>query len=156
PGARMTTEALRGRQFAVIEAVHLAGEPEGAELVWPLRALGPAMDTFALQPPAGIAEPHMDPPDPVPYLDEGLMLGQPHGAALDRFVAAAGPDSNATLLAAELRHVAGALHRAAPGHCALATLDASVLTFEVGMLVDEALRLAVRVDLDRLAAAVEP
>jgi len=51
------------------------------------------MDTFAMVPPAGIAELHMDPPEPVPHTADGLMLGDLPGEAIDRFVATAGPGS---------------------------------------------------------------
>ena len=60
-------EPVRGKSFAVVEAVFLCGEEEAATLLEPLRQLGPAMDTFASMPPAGIAELHMDPRDPMPY-----------------------------------------------------------------------------------------
>ena len=59
-------EHLRGGKFAVVEAVYIGTEADGADLLAPLRALGPAMDTFAMVPPVGIAELHMDPPEPVP------------------------------------------------------------------------------------------
>jgi FAD binding domain/Berberine and berberine like len=130
-------EPLRGRQFVVVEAVVLGDEREGAELLQPLRELGPAMDTFAMVPPVGIAELHMDPPKPVPYTGEGMMLGELTAKAIDDFVAAAGPGSGSPLLSAEIRHVGGALARSAPHHGALATLDASFLTFAVGMVLDE-------------------
>ncbi len=45
----------------------------------PLRDLGPAMDTFAVQPPAGIAGLHMDPPEPAPYAAYGMLLGRAAG-----------------------------------------------------------------------------
>jgi len=149
-------EPLRGRSFAVVEAVYLGSEADGAELLRPLRALGPALDTFAVVPPAGISELHMDPPDPVPYLGEGFMLGQLDGDAIDRLVAAAGPGSGSPLVSAELRHLGGALHRSAPHHGALATLDASFLSFSVGLLLDEAARGGVRAQLDAVAAALAP
>ncbi|HEX4753242.1 MAG TPA: FAD-dependent oxidoreductase, partial [Solirubrobacterales bacterium] len=68
-------EPMRGGSFAIVEAVALLGEAEAAELLAPLRELGPAVDTFAMQPPAGIAGLHMDPPDPVPYAGAGMLLG---------------------------------------------------------------------------------
>ena len=84
-------DPLRGGKFVVVEATVIGDEQEGAELLRPLRELGPAMDTFAMVPPVGIAELHMDPPDPVPYTGEGMMLGELSDATIDAFVAAAGP-----------------------------------------------------------------
>ncbi len=147
-------EPLRGGQFAVVEAVVMGSEAWGSELLRPLRELGPAMDTFAIVPPVGISELHMDPPDPVPYTGEGQMLGELDAAAIDRFVAAAGPKSGSPLVSAEIRHLGGALHRSASHHGALATFDSSFLTFGVGMVFDEETYRANREQLDFLRAAL--
>jgi FAD/FMN-containing dehydrogenase len=149
-------EPVRGRDFAVVEAVVLGDEAYGVELIQPIRELGPAMDTFAMVPPAGIAELHMDPPDPVPYTGDGQMLGEIDAEAIDRFVAAAGPESGSPLVSAEIRHVGGALSRPQPHHGALASLDASYLTFSVGMVFDEASRDANLGQLGRIADALAP
>jgi FAD/FMN-containing dehydrogenase len=149
-------EPLRGGQFAVVEAVVLATKAEGEELLEPLRNLGPQMDTFAMVPPVGIAELHMDPPNPVPYTGEGMMLGELTGSVIDAFVDAAGPASGSPLLSAEIRHVGGALARSAPHHGALATFDAAYLTFGVGMALDEAMYRANRAQLELLRTALAP
>jgi FAD/FMN-containing dehydrogenase len=65
------------------------------------------------------------------------MLDQLDHAAIDNFVAVAGPGSGSPLVSAEIRHVGGALSRPAEGHGALGTFDASFLTFGVGMVMDE-------------------
>lgn len=149
-------EPLRGGRFAVVEAVVLGDEREGAELLEPLRALGPAMDTFALVPPVGISELHMDPPEPVPSTGDAQMLGELTDAALDAFLAAAGPGSGSPLLSVELRHVGGALGRQKPGNGALASLDAAFLTYGVGMVLDEDTYRANREALARVREALAP
>jgi FAD/FMN-containing dehydrogenase len=130
-------DAIRGRKFAMVDAVVIGDERHGADLLRPLRALGPEIDTFAPMAPAGIAELHMDPPEPVPYTADGMMLGELTGEAIDAFVEVAGPGSGSPLLLAEIRHVGGALTRAQPHHGALATFDASYLTLGVGLAFDE-------------------
>lgn len=149
-------EPLRGRQFAVIEAVVLGDEALGTELLAPLRALGPTLDTFAMVPPVGIAELHMDPPTPLPYVGDGQLLGSLPDAAIDAFVAAAGPTSGSPLVSAEIRHLGGALSRSAPNHGVLDTLDASFMTFGVGIVADEGSHRANRSALDVIAAALAP
>ena len=149
-------EHIRGRNFAMVDAVILADEHRGAELLRPLRALGPEIDTFAIVPPAGIAELHMDPPDPVPYTADGMMLGDLPGEAIDRFVAVAGPGSGSPLLLAEIRHVGGALRRPLPHHGALGTFDASYLTLGVGLVFDDATHRASQERLELLADAFAP
>jgi FAD/FMN-containing dehydrogenase len=156
PPIELVPEPMRGRDFVVVEAVVMGDEGHGAGLLRPMRELGPELDTFAMVPPVGIAELHMDPPTPVPYVGEGMMLGDLDDEAIDRFVAAAGPDSGSPLLSAEIRHVGGALARPQPGQGALGTLDASYLTFGVGMVLDEQTYRANRGQLDALARAFAP
>jgi FAD binding domain/Berberine and berberine like len=149
-------EPVRGGKFAVVEAVYIGDQASGSDLLRPLRDFGPAMDTFAMVPPAGIAELHMDPQRPVPYTGEGQMLGKLDGAAIDRFVDAAGPDSGSPLVSAEIRHVGGALTRPQPHHGALSTLDADYLTFGVGMVLGEPMYHSNRAQLAKIAEAFGP
>ena len=149
-------EPVRGGKFVVVEAVYMGDEASGADILRPLRELGPVMDTFAMVPPAGIAELHMDPPSPVPYAGEGQMLGPLDRAAIDRFVAVAGPESGSPLLSVEIRHVGGALSRPQAHHGALSTFDAAYLTFGVGMVLDEPMYRANRAQLARMAEAFGP
>src|SRR6185503_8386714 len=64
PPFPVVPEPLRGKAFAIVEAVVIGDEARGAELVAPMRALGPAMDTIGLVPAASITALHMDPPQP--------------------------------------------------------------------------------------------
>jgi hypothetical protein len=114
------------------------------------------MDTIQPVEPVGITELHMDPPNPVPYIGAGQMLGPLDSAAIDRFVDAVGPDSGSPLLSVELRHLGGALHRPQPHHGALSTFDADFLTFGVGMVLDEAMFRANRMQIEKLEAALGP
>jgi FAD/FMN-containing dehydrogenase len=149
-------EHLRGGRFAVVEGFYIGTEADGAELMAPLRALGPAMDTFAMTPPAGIAELHMDPPDPVPYTGEGMMLDGLDAVAIERFVRAAGPGSDSPLVSAEIRHLGGAIGRTGEGHGALAAIDAEFLTFSLGMVFDEETYRANRRQLQMVRHALTP
>ena len=55
-------EPMRGQSFVVVEMAYLGDEASASELLAPLRALGPAMDTFAPATPADLLQLHMDPP----------------------------------------------------------------------------------------------
>jgi FAD/FMN-containing dehydrogenase len=114
------------------------------------------MDTFAMVPPVGISELHMDPPEPVPSTGDAQMLEELTGAALDAFVEAAGPGSGSPLISVELRHVGGALGRQRPGNGALASLDAAFLTYGVGMVLDDDTYRANREALARVREALAP
>jgi FAD/FMN-containing dehydrogenase len=149
-------EPLRGNKYVVVEGIYMGDEASGGDLMQPIRDLGPAMDTFAMVEPVGLAELHMDPPTPVPYTGAGHMLGKLDAAAIDRFLAAAGPESSSSLVSSEIRHLGGALHRPKTGNGALATFDADFLTFGVGIVVDEASYRAHRSAIDAHADAFEP
>jgi hypothetical protein len=149
-------EPLRGNAFVLVEAVSTGSAAELDELLRPLRALGPSMDTFATQPPAGIAELHMDPPHPVPYVSDHQLLGPLGPQTLDAFVAVTGPDSGSPLVSVELRHLGGALARAGEGHGALATLPGAFAFFGVGMAVEPGLTAASEAQLGVVTEALAP
>jgi len=108
----------------VLELVFLGDKADGDELTEPLRALRPA----------GIAELHMDPREPMPYVGEGQLLGRLDEAGIAAFVAAAGPGSGSALVSAEIRHLGGALARPQARQGSLGTLDCQFMTFGVGAL----------------------
>jgi hypothetical protein len=149
-------EPMRGQSFAVIEAIYCGDAAAGEELVAPLRALGPAMDTIAAQPPAGIGELHMDPPEPAPYTADSLLTGDLPAAAIDALLEAVGPGSGSQLVSVELRHCGGAFSRAPEGAGALAKLPGNFLAFGVGIVpVPEAMAPS-RAWLAAFKAALEP
>ena len=127
-------EPMRGNSYAVIEAIFCGSEAEAGDLLAPLRALGPIMDTVAPGPPVSIAELHMDPPEPSPWVGAGMMASELPAAAIDAVIDAVGPDSGSQLISAEIRHCGGALSRAAEGAGALAKLPGEFLAFGVGIV----------------------
>jgi FAD/FMN-containing dehydrogenase len=147
-------EPLRGNSFVLVEAYFLGSDADGAELLAPLRALGPVIDTVAMVPPVALAEMHMDPPNPVPYLGEGIVLGDLPASAIDEFVAAAGPVSGSGLVSVEIRHSGGALARSGERHGALDVFPGSYLSFAVGMVLDEASAAKTREDLARVIGSL--
>jgi FAD/FMN-containing dehydrogenase len=149
-------EPLRGSAFAVVEVVCLTDAAQGDELLAPLRALGPAIDTVATVPPAEIAELHMDPPEPVPYIGQHQLLGALPARAIDDLLAVAGPGSGSPLLSVELRHLGGAAARRAEHHGALAAIDAPFLELAVGMAMDADGAAAVAAACGRVADALAP
>jgi FAD/FMN-containing dehydrogenase len=149
-------EPFRGQSFAVIEVIHCGDVAGGEDLVAPLRALGPIMDTVATVPPAGITDLHMDPPEPSPYAGASALTGELPPAAIDALLEAVGSGSGSQLVSVELRHCGGAFSRAPEGAGALATLPGSFLAFGVGIVpVPEAMA-PTQGWLGAFRAAVEP
>jgi len=147
---------LRGRSFVVVEAAFLGSEADGRALLKPLRDLGPAMDTFAMRPPVGLAELHMDPPSPVPYASSSLLTGDLSAKALDEFLAVTGPGSGSPLVSVELRHLGGALGRTAPHHGAVRKLPGSFAMFAVGMAPTPEAERVIQDAADRVTASLVP
>ena len=147
-------EPLRGAQIVVIEAAFLGTAEEGAELLKPLRELGPIADTFAVGPPSILHDLHQDPREPVPGISTAAQLGDLDAEAIDAFVDAIGPGSGSPFLAVELRHLGGALGRPAPDAGPLPQLDATFAMFAVGMAMDESMAAALHAHGERLQAAL--
>jgi FAD/FMN-containing dehydrogenase len=149
-------EPMRGNSFAIVEAVALLGEAEATVALAPLRDLGAAMDTFTVQPPAGIAGLHMDPPEPAPYAGAGMLLGDLPGEGIDALLAAVGPESDSRLLSVEIRHDGGAMAQPDPAHGAMNSLPGSFLLFGVGIVPEPAALAPTKGWLARMTAAMRP
>src|SRR5918912_685314 len=102
-------EFLRGQAFVVVEATIRLSEKDADELLAPLRALGPAMDTFATIPTSDLGHLHMDPPGPVPGMGDGMLLTELPYEAVEATLATSGPAVDSPLLSVEFRHLGGAL-----------------------------------------------
>ena len=149
-------EMVRGRQFALIEAAYLGGEAAGAELLAPLRALGPELDTLAAVPPVALSRLHMDPEQPVPGRGDHLMLGELPAEAIESLVAAAGSESGSPLLSVELRQLGGALGRPDPNGGALDSIPGEFAMFAVGIAADPQLAAATEGHLPVVIDAMAP
>jgi hypothetical protein len=145
-------DPLRGNSYAVVMAAFLGERSEGAELLRPLQELGPAMDTFAMQAPVGLAELAMDPVDPLPYRTTHALLDGLSPDAIAESARICGPGTGVVLL--QLRHMGGALARTTPGAGARATLPGEISLLGVGFVPGADAEPVVRGQLDALAAAV--
>jgi hypothetical protein len=149
-------EKLRGRSFAVVEAVFRTSATDADRLLAPLRALGPDADTFRSTPTAELGALHMDPPGPVPFSGDGMLLTELSSAAIDAVLAVAGPDVDSSLLSVEVRHLGGALAPGASSGGAVPGLDAAFAMFAVGMTPDRHSRSAVRSAVDAVQTRLAP
>ncbi|WP_054813918.1 FAD-binding oxidoreductase [Nocardia arizonensis] len=104
---------LSGRDVVVIDGAILSDDETAADLLAPLRALAPEIDTFARIPASGLLSVHMDPPNPSPAVGDHSVLGELDDAAVAAFLDQVGDGTAAGLMFAELRHMGGALSRPA-------------------------------------------
>jgi FAD binding domain len=149
-------EPVRGKSFVVVEVIHL-GEPEQAdELLAPLRALGPVMDTVRHMSVPELSRLHMDPEHPVPARGDGTLLRTLPTEAIDELVRTTGATSSAPLVSLEVRQLGGELGRARPESGAFAAVDAEYALYAVGMAPAPAAAAAVAAHLDDLRDAMSP
>lgn len=156
---------LSGRSLVLVEAVCQEGPERADELLAPMRALAPELDTVHPQPAAELLQLHMDPPEPSPGFGDGMMLSELAPATVRAFLDAVGPGAETALVVAELRHLGGALdpdtalalaaERGVPAPGAIAGFDAQYLVFAGGVPVPE-LADALVVSLGRLFSRIEP
>ena len=156
PPLPMVPEPLRGRKFVVVEIVHLGPEGDGAELIAPLRALRPEIDTIGTVPVTALSHLHMDPPEPVPGKGDGMLLGEMSDELIDDFVDSAAGDAGSALISAEIRHLGGAIARPAPEHGALAAIRAPYIMFAVGMAPSPEVAAMVEAQVDGVKDALAP
>ncbi|MEV0058605.1 FAD-binding oxidoreductase [Nocardia sp. NPDC050718] len=120
---------LSGRALVVIDGAVLEADDRAAELLAPLRALAPELDTFARIPAAALLDVHMDPPGPTPAVSDHALLTHLPRAAVEALLTVAGPGVQTPLMFAELRHLGGALAR--PQDAALTHLAGAYALFAV-------------------------
>ncbi len=149
-------EPMRGRQVVIIDGAVLGSDERGAELLAGLRALQPEIDTFGRVPAKSLVRLHMDPEGGAPFASDSAMLGSFPDAAVDAFVAEAGPDADTSLLLAELRQLGGALGRPHPGGGVLSHLEADFVAFAGGIAATPETGARAHADAVRLTAALAP
>ena len=156
PPLDIVPEIVRGKSFAIVEAAYLGGEAEGAELLRPIRELGPVMDTFAVVPPVALSELHMDPREPIAGITGHQLVGDLPAQAIDRVLDAAAVAPGSALAMLELRHTGGALSRSAEHHGAMATMAGSYSMFAGGPVFEESMAVAVQAQLALVEGALAP
>ena len=149
-------EPIRGKSFAIVEAIHCGDPAQADDLLAPLRGLGPAMDTIKVISLPELGQLHMDPPQPVPVAGDGLMLESLPAEAVDELVRFAGPGSGSPLLSLEVRQLGGAFAHPRPEHAALASVDAGYALWAAGIAATPDLAGASEARLDLVKKALAP
>jgi len=102
---------LSGRDVVVIDGAILESDERASELLAPLRALGPEVDSFSRIPASGLPLMHMDPPQPTPAVSDSCVLGNLTDGAIDAFLGYLGDGTRSGLMFGELRQLGGAFAR---------------------------------------------
>ncbi|SCF45675.1 alpha/beta fold hydrolase [Micromonospora mirobrigensis] len=134
PPAPDVPEPLRGRFVVHVRMAYVGSAQEGARLVEPLRAIGPALiDSVTEMPYAAIGSVHNDPPMPIPFSDRSTLLREFTPALADTIIELAGPASQSPLAMLEIRHLGGALDRRPEPANAVDTRGSAYLLYGVAI-----------------------
>ncbi len=126
-----------------------------AELEARLRYVSsPILGGFGQMPSAAVARLHGDPEEPVAAIGDGMLLEKLDDLAIDAFLRVAGEGS--PLLAAELRHLGGALTSPPAGAGARGHLEGNFLLLGVGIPGAPAPARELEAHLDRCLGALAP
>lgn len=147
---------LRGRRLAVVDGAVLGDDAHAAEVLAPLRALRPEIDTVIRVPAATLPRLHLEPEGPTPGYASSTLVGRLAGDAVGAVLDAVGPASGSILTVAELRQLGGALGEPDPRGGALTHLDGRFLALGIGLDEDPAGWQAQREAAGRFVEALAP
>lgn len=156
PDVPWLPRGVRGRRALVIDGAVIGDPAQAVDILAPLRALRPAIDTFDVVDASSLARLHLEPEAPTAAYADSVLLEELPERAIDALVATAGPGSGSRLLFVEVRHLGGALSRPSPRGGALDRMDGEFLVLGVGVDDDPAAWPGLRVDAGRVLGALEP
>nr|WP_285555336.1 FAD-binding oxidoreductase [Streptomyces hygroscopicus] len=149
-------EPLRGAFVLHVRFSHLGTAAAGEALVAPLRAAGtPVLDSLAPRPVQEIGAVHVDPVDPLPYVETGFGLREFSAETLEALVDAVGPESGCRLVTVEVRALGGALDREPATANAVPSRGLPFVSFAFGVAGPAELP-AMDEELAKYAAALAP
>jgi FAD/FMN-containing dehydrogenase/enamine deaminase RidA (YjgF/YER057c/UK114 family) len=144
---------LSGRQLVIVDGAVLEDDDRAAELLAPLRALSPEMDTFGRIPAAGLLAVHMDPPAPTAAVGSDALLGELDDDAITALLDFTGPGTTNALMFTEIRQLGGAL---ADREAGPATVAAPYLLHGIAATPFPEAVAAGRADTERLLEVMAP
>ena len=153
PDLPFIPDHLKSRDFVLVEPAFLGSESDGADLVAPLRELGPEFDTVAMLPPSRLSSVNMDPAEPLPYYGEGIHLNGLDARCIEKLVSVI---LDTPLMHSEVRHLGGAAARSGGGHGALDRIEAPFTTLTFGLALDREMRDDMERHLTHLHQALAP
>ena len=127
-------EPLRGTFTVHLRVGYVGSDEDGERLLAPMREVAPPMmDMVGRMPYTQLDRIHMDPEQPVPFEEAGMVLRELAPETVAAVLEQAGPDSQCPLLLVEMRLLGGAL--AHERDDAVGGRDAAYTLFGVGALM---------------------
>lgn len=133
-------EPIRGKFVVHVRFGALADREDAERILAPIRAAGaPLLDAIGELPYAKIGVIHSDPVTPMPAVEGSITLNEFGPDVVDAFLAAAGPDADVPLAAAEVRVLGGKVAEAPTDPNAVGGRDARYNLHIVGAPVPDLL-----------------
>jgi FAD/FMN-containing dehydrogenase len=155
PDVPVLPDPLRGATLVHVRIAFAGTASEGERLVQALRALGTTMDTVDEMPYSQIGDIYLNPTQPAPVRDGGLLLQSLDNGAIDTIVELAGPEVSLPPGSIELRHLGGAIARPPEIPSPIGTRNAA-FNLMAGMLALPEQRELVDTTLQQLLEALAP
>ncbi|MET1022072.1 MAG: FAD-binding oxidoreductase [Arthrobacter sp.] len=156
PDMEFVPEPLRGQFLVHLRFAFLGNREQGDALLAPMRAVStPLMDTAGPMTYLEVDQIHMDPADPLPFMDAGALLKDFGDEAAAELLRLAGDGADCPLLMIEMRPLGGALSRGGVRPDAVSGRDAAFLLFLLGFKVPEAVP-AVTASIRAILSAMAP
>jgi FAD/FMN-containing dehydrogenase len=147
---------LRGQFVVHLRFAFLGNREDGDALLAPMRAVStPLMDTAGPMNYLDVDQIHMDPVDPLPFMDGGALLKDFGEEAVAELLRLAGDGTDCPLLMIEIRPLGAALSRGGVVPDAVSGRDAAFVLFLLGLKVPPVLP-AVTESIRAILAAMAP
>lgn len=135
PDQQGLPDPIRGRFCVHVRFTYLGPAERADQLLAPMRAIGaPLFDNAQARSYAEIDLVHLDPPEPLPYQDGGMLLRDIDDDFQRVLLEHVGPEAETPLLMVELRPLGGALAEAPSGRDAITGRDAAYSLLVVAVL----------------------
>jgi FAD/FMN-containing dehydrogenase len=156
PDMEFVPQPLRGQFVVHMPFAFLGNRDDGDALLAPMRAVStPLMDTAGPMNYLDVDQVHMDPADPLPFIDAGGLLKEFGEEAAADLLRLAGDGTDCPLLLIEIRPLGGALSRGGLLPDAVSGRDAAFLLFLLGFKLPPVLP-AVTESIQAILAAMAP
>ena len=149
-------ETIRGKFLTHLSVAYVGDPADGERLLAPMRATAPAvLDGVTEMPYAQVDHVYDDPHEPLPAMEKCSLISDLSPAAIEAFMAHAGPGTEFSVLKAGFRHMGAALTHAPEWPNAVNGRDAAFILETVGVPMGVSPE-ALASDTRALHAAMEP
>jgi FAD/FMN-containing dehydrogenase len=157
PDAPFVPPPLRGRWLVSLQGAFLGSDGDGAALLAPFGALGPAlMNTFGRMPFTSIGSIANEPAQPMPAVMRTALVGALTPATIEAVIGSVGRPDQRTVAVVDIRHLGGALAAGTDATSAAGRHHAQFWVTVVGVAPDASRLGAAEAEVDAVDAAIAP